>query len=86
MVPALVRAITRFAEQGGACPAVIETVRLPAETGADAAPARPALSAFLDADVRPVRHGTWRSVPEDDALCEAARAALLATSAPGGAA
>uniref|UniRef100_A0AAU3HP25 HEAT repeat domain-containing protein n=1 Tax=Streptomyces sp. NBC_01393 TaxID=2903851 RepID=A0AAU3HP25_9ACTN len=86
VVPALVRAITPFAERGGAYPAVIETVRLLAEMGADAAPARPALKAFLDADERPVRHGTWRSVPEDDALCEAARAALLATSAPGGAA
>ncbi|MEU9135223.1 HEAT repeat domain-containing protein [Streptomyces sp. NPDC048404] len=86
VVPVLVRAITPFAERGGAYPAVIETVRLLAEIGADAAPARPALRAFLDADERPVRHGTWRSVPEDDALCEAARAALLATSAPGGAA
>ncbi len=86
VVPALVRAITPFAERGGAYPAVIETVRLLAKMGADAAPARPALRAFLDADERPVRHGTWRSVPEDDALCEAARAALLAASAPGGAA
>ncbi|MER5397928.1 HEAT repeat domain-containing protein [Streptomyces sp. NPDC002599] len=85
VVPALVRAITPFAERGGAYPAVIETVRLLAEMGADAAPARPALRAFLDADERPVRHGTWRSVPEDDALREAARTALLATSAPGGA-
>ncbi|WP_328456879.1 HEAT repeat domain-containing protein [Streptomyces sp. NBC_00386] len=85
VVPALVRAITPFAERGGAYPAVIETVRLLAEMGADAAPARPVLKIFLDADERPVRHGTWRSVPEDDALCEAARTALLAASAPGGA-
>lgn len=84
VVPALVRAIAPFAERGGAYPAVIETVRLLARIGADAAPARPVLKAFLDANERPVRHGTWRSVPEDDALCDAARAALLATSAPGG--
>ncbi|MFD5632863.1 HEAT repeat domain-containing protein [Streptomyces sp. NPDC127077] len=82
-VPALVRAIAPFAEKGGAYPAVIETVKLLAEMGADAAPARSVLKAFLDADERPVRHGTWRSVPEDDALCAAARAALLATSAAG---
>ncbi|MET7981859.1 HEAT repeat domain-containing protein [Streptomyces sp. NPDC005281] len=84
VVPALVRAITPFAERGGAGPAVIETVRLLAEIGPDAAPARPVLKAFLDADERPVTHGTWRSVPEDDALSAAARAALLAASAPGG--
>ncbi|MFD9465528.1 hypothetical protein [Streptomyces sp. NPDC060027] len=85
VVPVLVRAIAPFAERGGAYPAVIETVKLLAGMGADAAPAEPALRAFLDADERPVRHGTWRSVPEDDALCGAARAALLAISAPGGA-
>ncbi|MFE1285668.1 hypothetical protein [Streptomyces sp. NPDC058751] len=85
VVPALVRAITPFAERGGACPAVTETVRLLAEIGADAAPARPVLRAFLDADERPVKHGGWRSVPDDDALCEAVRAALLAVSAPDGA-
>ncbi|MCX5009301.1 hypothetical protein OHB05_43095 [Streptomyces sp. NBC_00638] len=85
VVPVLVRAIAPFAERGGAYPAVVETVKLLADMGADAAPAEPALRAFLDADERPVRHGTWRSVPEDDALCGAARAALLAISAPGGA-
>ncbi|MGW3820004.1 HEAT repeat domain-containing protein [Streptomyces sp. NPDC005046] len=83
VVPVLVRAITPFAERGGAYPAVIETVKLLAEIGADAAPAEPALRAFLDTDERPVRHGTWRSVPEDDVLCGAARAALLAISTPG---
>ncbi|MEH0582261.1 hypothetical protein QBA54_49340 [Streptomyces sp. B21-108] len=86
VVPVLVRAITPFAERGGAYRAVAETVKLLAEIGADAAPAEPALRAFLDTDERPVRHGTWRSVPEDDELCDAARAALLAISASDGAA
>ncbi|MFJ1969048.1 hypothetical protein ACIO93_10300 [Streptomyces sp. NPDC087903] len=85
VVPVLVRAITPFAERGGAYPAVIETVKLLARIGAGAAPAEPALRAFLDTDERPVQHGTWRSVPQDDALCAAARAALLAVCAPGGA-
>ncbi|MFE2298606.1 HEAT repeat domain-containing protein [Streptomyces sp. NPDC059445] len=85
VVPALVSAIAPFAEEGGAYPAVIDTVELLARMGADAAPARPVLRAFLDADVRPVRHGTWRSVPEDDALCAAAHAALLAISVAGAA-
>lgn len=80
VVPALVGAITPFAERGGAYRAAIETVKLLAEMGAAAAPAEPALRAFLDADERAVRHGTWRSVPEDDELCDAARAALLAIS------
>ncbi|MFE9881506.1 HEAT repeat domain-containing protein [Streptomyces sp. NPDC005784] len=85
VVPALVRAIAPFVERGGAYPAVVETVKLLAAIGADSAPAEPVLRGFLDADERPVRHGTWRSVPEDDALCAAVRAALLAISAPGGA-
>ncbi|MFJ3206255.1 hypothetical protein [Streptomyces sp. NPDC086989] len=83
VVPVLVRAIASFAERGGAYRAVIETVKLLVEIGADAAPAEQALKAFLDTDERPVRHGTWRSVPEDDELCDAARAALHAVSAPG---
>jgi HEAT repeat protein len=83
VVPALVRAITPFAARGGVSPAVVETVRLLAAIGPEAAPAQPALKAFLDTDERPVRHGTWRSVPEDDALCGAVRAALLAISGPG---
>ncbi|CAM5306324.1 hypothetical protein SAVIM338S_00529 [Streptomyces avidinii] len=83
VVPVLVGAITPFAERGGADRAAIETVKLLAEMGADAAPAAAALRAFLDADERPVRHGTWRSVPEDDELRDAARAALLAISEPG---
>ncbi|MBT2471744.1 hypothetical protein J7E97_28720 [Streptomyces sp. ISL-66] len=81
VVPALVGAITPFAERGGAYRAAIETVKLLAEMGADAAPAEPALRAFLNTDERAVRHGTWRSVPEDDELCDAARAALLTISA-----
>ncbi|WP_037623682.1 HEAT repeat domain-containing protein [Streptomyces aureus] len=85
VVPALVRAISPFAEQGGAHRAVIETVKLLAEIGADAAPAESVLRAFLDADERPVEHGSWRSVPLDDELCEAARAALLAIAARDGA-
>ncbi|MEU6866572.1 hypothetical protein ABZ924_25480 [Streptomyces sp. NPDC046876] len=80
VVPVLIRAIAPFAERGGAYRAVTETVRLLAEIGAPAAPAEPVLKAFLDADERPVSHGTWRSVPEDDELCDAARAALLAIS------
>ncbi|WP_329376077.1 HEAT repeat domain-containing protein [Streptomyces sp. NBC_01351] len=82
VVPALVRGITPFAEGGRASRAVIETVQLLAEIGADAAPAEPALMAFLDTDDRPVRPGSWRSVPEDDELRAAAHAALLAISAP----
>ncbi|MCM2416907.1 HEAT repeat domain-containing protein [Streptomyces sp. RKAG293] len=84
VVPVLVRAIAPFAERGGAYRAVVETVELLAEIGPGAAPAEPVLRAFLDADERPVRHGTWRSVPEDDELCAAARAALHAMSAPDG--
>ncbi|MFF4007026.1 hypothetical protein [Streptomyces sp. NPDC001717] len=83
IVPVLVRAIAPFAEGGGAYPAVTETVRLLAEIGPPAAPAEPALRAFLDADERPVRHGTWRSVPEDDELCAAARTALRAINGSG---
>ncbi|MER7468213.1 HEAT repeat domain-containing protein [Streptomyces sp. NPDC097981] len=89
VVPVLVRAIAPFAERGGAYRAIIDTVKLLAEIGAraalaeigaPAALAEPVLRAFLDADERPVPHGTWRSVPEDDELCDAARAALLAIS------
>ncbi|MER6781619.1 MULTISPECIES: hypothetical protein [unclassified Streptomyces] len=81
VVPVLVRAIAPFAESGGAYRAITETVKLLAEIGAAAAPAEPVLKAFLDADERPVPHGTWRSVPEDDELCDAGRTALLAISA-----
>ncbi|WP_406057329.1 hypothetical protein OG462_12440 [Streptomyces sp. NBC_01077] len=77
VVPALVRAIEPFTA-GGVLPAVTGAVRLLAEIGPAAAPAVPALRAFLDADERPVEHGSWRSVPDDDELCEAVRAALLA--------
>ncbi|MFF3837272.1 hypothetical protein [Streptomyces sp. NPDC001930] len=77
VVPALVGAIEPFV-RGGVLPAVTGAVRLLAEIGPAAAPAVPALRAFLDADERPVEHGSWRSVPEDDELCEAARTALLA--------
>ncbi|MET9959656.1 hypothetical protein ABZ128_11420 [Streptomyces sp. NPDC006326] len=80
VVPVLVRAIAPLAERGGAYRAITETVKLLAEIGAPAAPAVPVLKAFLDTDERPVPHGTWRSVPEDDELCDAARAALLAVS------
>lgn len=89
VVPALVRAIEPFPERGNAYRAVTETVRLLARIGPPAAPALPVLRAFLDADERPVPHGTWRSVPDDDELCDAARAALLAiagTDSPAGSA
>ncbi|MFB6614098.1 hypothetical protein ACIGFK_35510 [Streptomyces sp. NPDC085524] len=43
-------------------------MKLLAEIGAPAAAAEPVLRAFLDADERPVPHGAWRSVPEDDEL------------------
>lgn len=77
VVPALVGAIEPYTG-GGVLPAVTGTVRLLSEIGPAAAPAVPALRAFLDADERPVEHGSWRSVPDDDALCEAARTALRA--------
>ncbi|MFE2164254.1 HEAT repeat domain-containing protein [Streptomyces sp. NPDC059447] len=83
IVPVLVRAIAPFAESGGAYRAITETVGLLAEIGPPAAPAEPVLKAFLDADERPVRHGTWRSVPEDDELCAAARTALRAITGSG---
>ncbi|MFJ8011289.1 HEAT repeat domain-containing protein [Streptomyces sp. NPDC096339] len=83
IVPVLVRAIAPFAERGGAYRAVTETVKLLAEIGPPAAPAEPVLTAFLDADERPVGHGTWRSVPEDDELCDAARTALRAITGSG---
>ncbi|WP_449471644.1 hypothetical protein [Streptomyces tanashiensis] len=38
------------------------------------------LRSFLDADERPVEHGGWRSVPDDDALCAAALRALTGMS------
>ncbi|WP_051845214.1 HEAT repeat domain-containing protein [Streptomyces globisporus] len=79
VVPALVAAIEPYVG-GGATRAVIETVRLLGAIGPAAAPAVPALRAFLDADERPVEHGSWRSVPEDDVLCAAARRALRAVS------
>ncbi|WP_306328095.1 hypothetical protein [Streptomyces venezuelae] len=74
-VPVLVGAVEPFV-RSDVTPAVVLAVRLLGEIGPDAAPAVPALRAFLDADERPVGHGTWRSVPEDDELCEAARTAL----------
>ncbi|MFH8709778.1 hypothetical protein [Streptomyces zaomyceticus] len=80
VVPVLVGAIEPFA-RGGARPSVTETVRLLAGIGPAAHPAVPVLRAFLDADERPVEHGSWRSVPDDDALCDAARAALLSIGA-----
>ncbi|MEU1225984.1 HEAT repeat domain-containing protein [Streptomyces sp. NPDC005828] len=79
VVPALVAAIEPYA-RGGVTRAVTETVRLLGAIGPAAAPAVPVLRAFLDADERPVEHGGWRSVPEDDELCAAARAALHAVS------
>ncbi|MCX5380491.1 HEAT repeat domain-containing protein [Streptomyces sp. NBC_00091] len=82
VVPVLVRAIAPFAERGGAYRAVTETVAFLAEIGPPAACAAPVLKAFLDADERPVPHGGWRSVPEDDALRAAAHAALRATAGP----
>ncbi|MFD0072632.1 hypothetical protein ACFVIY_09360 [Streptomyces sp. NPDC127166] len=79
VVPALVAAIEPYA-RGGVTRAVTETVRLLGAIGPASAPAVPVLRAFLDADERPVEHGGWRSVPEDDELCAAARAALHAVS------
>ncbi|MGW8767707.1 hypothetical protein ACWGN5_35065 [Streptomyces sp. NPDC055815] len=79
VVPALVAAIEPYTG-GGVTPAVTETVRLLGDIGPAAAPAVPVLRAFLDADERPVRHGGWRSVPDDDALCAAAHRALRAVS------
>ncbi|MFF7439539.1 hypothetical protein [Streptomyces sp. NPDC008122] len=79
VVPSLVAAIEPYA-RGGVTRAVTETVRLLGAIGPAAAPAVPVLRAFLDADERPVEHGGWRSVPEDDELCALARAALLAVS------
>ncbi|MEU2231701.1 hypothetical protein [Streptomyces vietnamensis] len=81
VVPALVAAIEPYTG-GGVTRAVTETVRLLGAIGPAAAPAVPVLRAFLDADERPVEHGGWRSVPEDDELCAAARAALRATAGP----
>ncbi|MGW6391816.1 hypothetical protein ACWFR1_15210 [Streptomyces sp. NPDC055103] len=82
VVPVLVGAVEPFVG-GGATPAVTKTVRLLGEIGPPAAAAAPVLRAFLDADERPVEHGSWRSVPEDDELTAAAGAALLAVSDPG---
>ncbi|WP_086831740.1 hypothetical protein [Streptomyces sp. NRRL B-24572] len=81
VVPVLVAAVEPYTG-GGATRAVTETVRLLGRIGPAAAPAVPVLRAFLDADERPVEHGGWRSVPEDDELCAAARAALRATAGP----
>ncbi|MFD7324505.1 hypothetical protein ACFV9D_25995 [Streptomyces sp. NPDC059875] len=86
VVPVLVGAIEPFAREGGkATRAVTETIRLLGEIGPPAVEAAPLLRRYLDADERPVPHGTWRSVPDDDELCDAARTALLAISAPGSA-
>ncbi|MER5205666.1 hypothetical protein [Streptomyces sp. NPDC002825] len=79
VVPVLVAAIEPYTS-GGVTRAVTETVRLLGGIGPAAAPAVPALRAFLDADERPVEHGSWRSVPDDDELCAAARKALRAIS------
>ncbi|WP_052499030.1 HEAT repeat domain-containing protein [Streptomyces vietnamensis] len=81
VVPALVAAIEPYTG-GGVTRSVTETVRLLGRIGPAAAPAVPALRAFLDADERPVEHGSWRSVPEDDELCAAAHAALRAVAGP----
>ncbi|MFF0424286.1 hypothetical protein ACFYUJ_07710 [Streptomyces sp. NPDC004520] len=79
VVPALVAAIEPYTG-GGVTRAVPETVRLLGEIGPAAAPAVPVLRAFLEADERPVGHGNWRSVPEDDALCTAVLTALTSIS------
>ncbi|MCT4355018.1 hypothetical protein M5362_17965 [Streptomyces sp. Je 1-79] len=79
VVPVLIGAIEPFAGGGGkATRAVTETIRLLGEIGPPAVEAVPLLRRYLDADERPVPHGGWRSVPDDDELCAAARAALLA--------
>ncbi|MFF9014286.1 hypothetical protein ACF09C_15125 [Streptomyces sp. NPDC014870] len=84
VVPVLVGAIEPFAGEGGkATRAVTETIRLLGEIGPPAVEAVPLLRRYLDADERPVPHGSWRSVPDDDELCDATRAALLAISGPG---
>ncbi|MDX2393686.1 HEAT repeat domain-containing protein [Streptomyces sp. DK15] len=49
-----------------------------AALGPLARPLVPVLHPVLTADVRPVGPGQWGSVPEDDALCEAARTLLTA--------
>ncbi|WP_225805308.1 hypothetical protein, partial [Streptomyces sp. NK15101] len=54
--------------------------RPPPRPGPPPPPAAPVLRALLDVDERPVEHGSWRSVPEDDELCAAARTALYAVS------
>ncbi|MGW1511774.1 HEAT repeat domain-containing protein [Streptomyces sp. NPDC002394] len=79
VVPALVAAIEPYTG-GGVTRAVPETVRLLGEIGPAAAPAVPVLRTFLEADERPVEHGNWRSVPEDDALCTAVLTALTSIS------
>ncbi|WP_329122022.1 hypothetical protein [Streptomyces sp. NBC_01353] len=86
VVPVLVGAIEPFAgESGKATRAVTETIRLLGEIGPPAAEAAPVLRRYLDADERPVKHGSWRSVPDDDELRDAARAALLAITRAEGA-
>ncbi|SED64949.1 hypothetical protein [Streptomyces sp. TLI_105] len=79
VVPVLVRAL-ESSLGGGAGSPDLRTVRLLGRMGPAAAPAVPVLRVLLDTDERPVEHGSWRSVPEDDELCAAARRALRAIS------
>ncbi|WP_392669568.1 hypothetical protein [Streptomyces sp. LN785] len=77
-VPALLGLLSPLRQGGYAYRATITAVHHLAEIGPPAAAAAPVLRAVLAADERPVRHGGWESVPEDDELCGAARAALRA--------
>ncbi|MGW1654316.1 hypothetical protein [Streptomyces atratus] len=77
-VPALLGLLSPLQQGRYAYRATITAVHRLAEIGPPAAAAAPALRAVLAADERPVRHGGWESVPEDDELCGVARAALRA--------
>jgi hypothetical protein len=77
-VPLVLGALGPLATPGrSADPAMTVAVRHLTEIGPDAVRrAQPVLERIVTADERPVRHGGWRSVPDDDALRAAAVAAL----------
>ncbi|MEU8888383.1 hypothetical protein [Streptomyces sp. NPDC048442] len=77
-VPLVLGALGPLSEPGrSADPAMTVAVRHLTEIGPEAVrQAGPVLERLVAADERPVRHGNWRSVPDDDALRAAALAAL----------
>ncbi|MFJ8848492.1 HEAT repeat domain-containing protein [Streptomyces cyaneofuscatus] len=88
LAPALVE-LVRICPSDGGPPTKVEALELLAEVvAADpacAAEAAREVRGLLDVDERPVEHGQWRAVVQDEALCAAVRAIAVAAEAGAGA-